>query len=66
MSALASREPVAQPSLSLEIRDVSHQFDLGGSRLPVLDAVTLNVDAGEFVALLGPSGCGKSTLLRLI
>jgi len=66
VSALASREPVAQPSLSLEIRDVSHQFDLGGSRLPVLDAVTLNVDAGEFVALLGPSGCGKSTLLRLI
>jgi putative spermidine/putrescine transport system ATP-binding protein len=28
--------------------------------------INLNVDGGEFVALLGPSGCGKSTLLRII
>ncbi len=69
MSALASRNLAARPShpsLSLEIRGVSHQFDLGGSRLPVLDSISLDVAAGEFVALLGPSGCGKSTLLRLV
>jgi NitT/TauT family transport system ATP-binding protein len=45
---------------------VSHQFDLHGRPLPVLDAIDLAVGPGEFVALLGPSGCGKSTLLRLI
>ncbi len=52
--------------MRIELRGVSHEFDLRGTPLPVLDRISLTVDRGEFVALLGPSGCGKSTLLRLI
>ncbi|HTU69421.1 MAG TPA: ABC transporter ATP-binding protein [Candidatus Baltobacteraceae bacterium] len=36
------------------------------STRPAIDAIDLDVQPGEFIALVGPSGCGKSTLLRTI
>ena len=60
------RRPRRSRALAIDISGVSHQFDLAGAKLPVLDGVDLSIAPGEFVALLGPSGCGKSTLLRLI
>ncbi len=52
--------------MALDIRDVSHYFELDGQPLPVLERISLSIAPGELVALLGPSGCGKSTLLRLV
>jgi ABC-type nitrate/sulfonate/bicarbonate transport system ATPase subunit len=65
-TALRVAGPVAPRSVAIDIRNLSHEFDLQGSRLEVLQSIDLSVAAGEFVALLGPSGCGKSTLLRLV
>lgn len=54
-------------STSISLRDVSKEFQLGrGQSLLAVSAVSLEVEAGEFVAIIGPSGCGKSTLLRLV
>jgi putrescine transport system ATP-binding protein len=46
----------------LELRGVAKHY--GGET--AVDAIDLNVEAGEILVLLGPSGCGKSTLLRMI
>jgi NitT/TauT family transport system ATP-binding protein/sulfonate transport system ATP-binding protein len=65
-TALRVAGPGAVRSIAIDIRNLSHAFDLQGSRLEVLQSIDLSVTAGEFVALLGPSGCGKTTLLRLV
>lgn len=50
----------------LEVRNVSKGFGPAGKRTEVLDDITLDVEAGEFVAIIGYSGAGKTTLMSLL
>lgn len=50
----------------IEISNVTKQFHKGGETITPLDAVSLNIEQGEFISLMGASGTGKSTLLNLI
>ena len=48
------------------LRDVRRDYALGAERVHALQGVTLDVERGDYVAIVGPSGCGKSTLLNMI
>ncbi|MFN2565136.1 MAG: ABC transporter ATP-binding protein [Gemmatimonadaceae bacterium] len=50
----------------VEIRDVHKTFQRDTQRIDVFTGITLDVEEGNFLALMGPSGSGKSTLLNLI
>jgi putative ABC transport system ATP-binding protein len=50
----------------IELKQLTKRFRAGDVETTALDAIDLQVEAGEYVAITGPSGCGKSTLLGLL
>jgi putative ABC transport system ATP-binding protein len=52
--------------LIVSLREVRRDYALGAERVHALQGVSLDVERGDYVAIVGPSGCGKSTLLNLI
>ena len=59
-----SRVISSQPKLAL--RQLGKVFDVQGVKKVALHDIDLDVQSGEFVAIVGASGCGKSTLIRIV
>ena len=49
----------------LEARDIHKSYERGDEQIPVLNGLSVSLEAGSFTTLVGPSGCGKSTLLHI-
>lgn len=69
-TAKVMKPPAAAPEHSgrchITVTDLAKSYRVGRQTIPALDGVSLDIFAGEFVAITGASGSGKSTLLQLI
>jgi NitT/TauT family transport system ATP-binding protein len=61
-----SKAETTESNSVVSVHDVSKSYGPVGTAVLALDAMSLEVERGEFVCLVGASGCGKSTLLKLI
>jgi len=50
----------------IELRNVTKTYRVGEQEIRALDGLDLDIDQGEFAAIIGPSGSGKSTLMHLL
>ncbi len=50
----------------IKLKNLNKSFRTGDIETLALNGISLEINAGDFVAVMGPSGCGKSTLLNLL
>ncbi|WML60769.1 ABC transporter ATP-binding protein [Neobacillus sp. PS2-9] len=50
----------------IQIKDLMKTYQLGGETVHALNKVSIEIEQGEFLAIIGPSGSGKSTLMNML
>lgn len=50
----------------LSLKNIKKSYERGGEYIPILIDINLDIEEGEYVAIMGPSGSGKSTLMNII
>ena len=63
--AVGAYDETAAPA-ALDVSGIVKSYQLGKENIPVLQGLSLRIEAGELVAIMGPSGSGKTTLLNCI
>ncbi|MDD4162116.1 MAG: ABC transporter ATP-binding protein [Methanothrix sp.] len=53
-------------STVIDLKDIRKSYRIGESEFAVLKGIDLQIEEGEFIALMGPSGSGKSTLMNIV
>src|SRR6266403_3702840 len=65
-SRSGSRSEAQHVSVLVAIRSLNKVYERGSQKVEALQQVDLDIERGDFLALMGPSGSGKTTLLNLI
>jgi macrolide transport system ATP-binding/permease protein len=50
----------------IELKDITKTYSIGKNQVHALAGISLNIEQGDFIAIMGPSGSGKSTLAQII
>ena len=50
----------------IKLENISKQYDLGGTKVDALKNVSLEINRGDYAAIMGPSGSGKSTMMHIL
>ncbi len=66
LQAEMKQETVKRVVPVIRVEDVHKSYDLGETKVHALRGVSVDIAAGEFVAIMGASGSGKSTFMNLL